>query len=330
MATTAAYAPKDPTWNNPYAPKGPVPPSSLPTSGGTLATTGMTGNNIPQPTINNQFPQSIMGANADYSGLMSQYQDLLGKADNPINMLAGQYQSLFNKPPSSFQPITPALVDYKKTADTTSSLANLKDLSATGGYSGADIANLRERAISPIRSVYSTAQQGIDRQKRLQGGYSPNYTAATAKLTRGLADSTANQMTNVNATIAQNVASNKLGIAPQYAGAAATEAAAGNRANEINSNAINQTNQFNSQGQTQAEQYDTSAKAGMLSSLQQLYNSGTGNKLEILNAMRALYGTTPAQPALYGSQAATQTGLDLQNKQINNSASGALINSYRN
>lgn len=268
---------------------------------------------IPQPGINNQYPASIERANSDYSSLMDQYSKLLGQVGAPVDNLAAQYQSTLNSP------IPAVKANYQNSPNVANSLSNLSDLTANGGYTPQGIADLRERGVSPIRSVYSSAQQGIDRAKRLQGGYSPNYTAATAKLTRGMSDAVSSGVQNVNAGIAQNVASNRLQAAPAYASASATDAGARNQNEQYNSGVENTTNQFNAQN-----------RQNTLSSLQQLYNSGTGNKLEILNMMRQLYGTTPANPALYGQQAATQTGLDLQNKQINNNASSTLINSYRN
>lgn len=307
------------------APAATKPAGAVPT-----ASTGMTGSNsaIPQPTINNQFPQSVIGANNDYADLMAQYKKLL--PDAGVNTsLASQYQDQYNRPTAAFQPVTPQTASYNPTADTTASIGNLKQLSETGGYSAEDISNLRSRAVAPVRSVYSSAQQGINRAKRLQGGYSPNFTAATAKLTRGESDAATDALINANAGIAQNVASNKLGIAPAYASASQNQQSDINNTDKFNAETTNDASKFNSSGQSQASQFDAQSKQQTLQSLAALYTSGTSNKLAILEAMRQLYGTTPAQPALYGQQAATQTGLDLQNKQINNNASSALINSYR-
>lgn len=94
---------------------------------------------------------------------------------------------------------------------------NLADLSSTGGYSEADKADLRARGVSPIRSVYASANRDVDRQKALQGGYSPNYNAVKAKMAREMSDTISNQTQNVNADIASRVAQNKIGLAPTYA-----------------------------------------------------------------------------------------------------------------
>ena len=80
-----------------------------------------------------------------------------------------------------------------------------QDFSDTGGYSRNDLANIRSRAISPIRSVYANANREVDRQRALQGGYSPNYTAAKAKMAREASSATADATTNAEAAIAEMV-----------------------------------------------------------------------------------------------------------------------------
>jgi hypothetical protein len=85
-----------------------------------------------------------------------------------------------------------------------------REFSQTGGYSPEDLANIRARAISPTRAVYANAQANIDRQRGLQGGYSPNYTAATAKMSRDLSQNISDTNTNANAAIAEMVQRGKL------------------------------------------------------------------------------------------------------------------------
>lgn len=97
---------------------------------------------------------------------------------------------------------------------------NLQDLATTGGYSEADKQNIRERGISPIRSIYSSANRDIDRQRSLQGGYSPNYTASKAKMAREQSNIISDKVTDVNAQLAQNVATNRINTAGTYANAA--------------------------------------------------------------------------------------------------------------
>jgi hypothetical protein len=104
----------------------------------------------------------------DYDSIMSQYKGLKDTtSSHPRETL-------------NFNPITPTQAQYQPG----SNFDYLRDFTKTGGYSDSDVSNLRERAVSPIRSIYSTASKNIDRQKRLQGGYSPNAGALQAKLAR--------------------------------------------------------------------------------------------------------------------------------------------------
>lgn len=142
---------------------------------------------------------------------------------------------------------------YAQSPDVTASISNLVDLARTGGYSDAGIADLRSRGISPIRAVYANAQQNVDRQRALSGGSGANYGAVTAKMSRDLSDQIANQTSNVNAGIAQNVASNRLQIAPTYASATENQSNLHNQMNETNTAAQNAAGQFNANASNQAQ-----------------------------------------------------------------------------
>lgn len=80
----------------------------------------------------------------------------------------------------------------------------------TGGFSEGDKANIRARAISPIRSVYSRSLAELDRHKALQGGYMPNYAAARSRFARDQGQLTSDATTNAEAAIAQMVQQGKL------------------------------------------------------------------------------------------------------------------------
>lgn len=84
------------------------------------------------------------------------------------------------------------------------------EFAKTGGFSPEDLANIRARSSSGIRSVYSSAQQGLNRQKALQGGYSPNYTAATAKMAREQSQGVSDASRNTEAGIAEMVQRGRL------------------------------------------------------------------------------------------------------------------------
>lgn len=91
-----------------------------------------------------------------------------------------------------------------------SSMSGYQNFADTGGFSPQDVQNIRARMIAPIRSIYSGANRDVDRQRRLQHGYSPNYTAAKAKMAREQAYSTADATTNAEAQIAEMIRSGKL------------------------------------------------------------------------------------------------------------------------
>jgi hypothetical protein len=92
----------------------------------------------------------------------------------------------------------------------TKSLGGYGNFAETGGFSPQDVQDIRARMISPIRSIYSSANRAVDTQRRLQHGYSPNYTAAKAKMAREQAYATSDATTNANAALAQMIQSGKL------------------------------------------------------------------------------------------------------------------------
>jgi len=85
-----------------------------------------------------------------------------------------------------------------------------QEFANTGGYSPEDRANIRSRALSPTRAVYANAQRGIERQRALQGGYSPNFTAASAKMAREQSQGLSDTAGNTEANLAQMIQEGKL------------------------------------------------------------------------------------------------------------------------
>lgn len=132
-----------------------------------------------------------------------------------VQQQTGDYQAIMDR--------LNAIASGPSSPDVSTSLNNLNTLSTTGGYSPQDIADLRARAVAPIRSIYSSARQNLDRSKSLSGGYSPNAGAAEAQLARDESTQVGGALTNANAGIEQNVAQNKLSIAPAYSTAALGE-----------------------------------------------------------------------------------------------------------
>lgn len=242
----------------------------------------------PQATpLQNQYKVYNSAVNTqahDYDTLQQGYNQLFNKAmgdmNNPANTLkpAGQY--------------TPSLYNYTPSADYQNAFGLQKGLAETGGLTSADQANLRERGISPIRAVYANANRDIDRQRVLQGGFSPNYTASKAKLSRDLSQSIADQTTNVNAEIAKMVQSGKLQATPQLLQAAQSENALQNQYGSANADRQNQASQFN-------------LELPLKYSSANIQNQGNlfNNALEALRGQTSLYGTTPALSSLFGQQA---------------------------
>lgn len=225
--------------------------------------------------------QSWGGGVLDYAGKRpkSPLEEMYQLYNAGVEKQAGDYDEIMGKfrdvygrsmgPEGNFTPI-----GYDKSTDTTAALANLNELSRTGGISGADEQNLRARGISPIRAMYATAQRDMDRNRRLQGGYSPNYGAVTAKMTRDQSSMIGDQMNKVNANIAEMRQSGRLSAAPNYASAAQAES-------ELKHGIA----KFNAQG---------------------LFDASRQKRSEALGAaqgMSNLYGTTPALANLYGTQA---------------------------
>ena len=244
----------------------------------------------------NPYTSSVSQAESDYTDLMKRYRAMLDQGpDSQLGSLAAQYQNIANKP-----------LQYQRGPDMGAAMSGLGELAKTGGYSDQDVSDLRARGVSPIRAVYSNAMEGINRQRSLQGGYSPNYTAAMAKMTRDLSENIASQTSNVNAGIAQNRAQGRLSAAPQYASAASAETG---MMNDVN--ARGQGNQLSALG-----------------SLGDIYGRQSQNTLAGLQGMTSLYGTTPAKPALYGQQALSRAQLDEQAKQRQQQGSIALMQSY--
>lgn len=112
-------------------------------------------------------------------------------AGNTVNQATGMFGNVFN------QPVDP------KTAQAMLANGSFQNFINTGGFSNEDLQNMRAQAVSPIAAAAANAQQGINQTRALQGGYSPNTTAALAKSVRDLGYGSADAVTNANAQIAQ-------------------------------------------------------------------------------------------------------------------------------
>lgn len=84
------------------------------------------------------------------------------------------------------------------------------DFAKTGGFSPDDLANIRARSVSPTRGIYSQMQQGLQRQRSLQGGYSPGFATASSRLAREGSQQISDINRATEADIAQMVQRGKL------------------------------------------------------------------------------------------------------------------------
>lgn len=254
------------------------------------------------------FSGAVRTQAGDYDRIMAAYGDLIknnqNAAANPANR------------PLDFKPITPQLSPFTQSADVTNSMSNLSGLAATGGYSQGDIGNIRARAIAPIRSIYSSAQQGLERSKALQGGYSPNMAAATSKMAREQSDIIGQKTGDIEAQIAQNVVGNKLAIAPTWSSASAGMNAARTASEGADADRVNTAAMFNQEMPLKYRDSNLNTN-----------NFQNQNILGGIEGMRALYGTNPALVNTFGSQVAQAGQLGQGQQQINNAKKANLLNS---
>lgn len=251
-----------------------------------------------QGTFWNNYNTGVGMNLASYDEIMGRYRDFLGGGGSLYGG-AGAGASGFSAPTVSAERVglNPEWMNHVRSA-----LGGYQNFADTGGFSTRNLQDIRARAIAPTRSVYSSAQNNIARQRALQGGYSPNYTAASAKMTRDLAQQISDANVSANASIAQMVQQGKLaglgGLSTTGLGAAGLnlQADTANQEAALRASLANATNSL----------------AGRAYDLQ-----GRGQDLNAINAMGQLYGTRPGLIETFGDQVLRGQGqaVDLQNLQ---------------
>jgi len=88
--------------------------------------------------------------------------------------------------------------------------AGFQQFAQTGGFSPQDLTNIRARAVSPVRAVYANAQRNVNRQRSLQGGYSPGFGAMQTRMAREQGQTTSDAGINAEAGISEMVQKGKL------------------------------------------------------------------------------------------------------------------------
>jgi len=258
---------------------------------------GMPGSN-PWPSIGGSTssfgnPSTFTAAantnGSDYDAIMKQYQDFINNnssnsngaltnksintssispgspiTSSPINSSSPITSGAISRPGSvGFSPLTAKTSNYTQSQDVTNSLSSLKDLTDTGGYSPQGIQDIRERNISPIRSIYASGKQGLERNRALSGGYSPSFNATSASMARDQASKISDVTTRTNADIAQNVATNRLSAASPYASASANANAAKTASDARNTDIINQINEYNANQKGNIDEFNTTTGLGV-------------------------------------------------------------------
>jgi len=112
--------------------------------------------------------------------------------------------------PAPIAPVKPGGGGGGRTGPYGEVLSGYKDFAKTGGFSPLDISNMRARAVSPVRAVYANAMQNVERQKALQGGYSPGFGTLKARMAREQGQGISDAATNAEAGLAEQVQRGKL------------------------------------------------------------------------------------------------------------------------
>lgn len=150
-----------------------------------------------QNQLNNLTAQTVPQTQQSQNNLMSATNQQMGDYTDIMN----RYKA-FQASPAG-QNYTAQNVAYNRTPEMQAAMSGYQGFANNGGFSEADLGALRARGISPIQAVYQNSRNELDRQKSLQGGYSPNYTAALAKMSGQLGSNIADQTQRVNAGIAE-------------------------------------------------------------------------------------------------------------------------------
>jgi hypothetical protein len=207
--------------------------------------------------LENRFNVSADQGQQDYGSLMGAGQGLM-------NTTQGLLGTILGGPTQNF-----------------GAYGGYQDFANNGGFSDQNIQDMRARSVAPMRAVYQNAQDNINRQRALGGGYSPNYTAASAKMARELGYGLADASTNVEGQLAQQKQQGRLSGLAGMTG--------------IDSALLNSQNQ----------------RLG-------LANSTLGQANNTLGQMGNIYGTAPGSAQLYGGQMLNSSGQNLQGAGLQN------------
>lgn len=235
----------------------------------------------------NNYGTAVRRQSSDYGNIMDKYNQLYSSLPGYGQNASRTFNYNYTVP------------TYQTTADYDRAISTARQRATSGVYSDADQANIRERGISPIRSVYANAQRNLGRSRSLAGGYSPNYAAVSAKMAREMSSQLSDATTRVNAQLAQDIAGQKERNQSEYLSTAAGEQGA---RNQFALNAAEMGNKFG------LDKLNTE--------IQDFYMP-TQLKLSALGGMNNLYGTTPAFAKMMGDNAARDAQIQSNTNQNN-------------
>lgn len=243
----------------------------------------------------------------DYDDIRAGYDSLQERARSGQNTTKLNYipiNPIFNRNIQGQQ--------YQRSGELNTALTGLEDYSRTGGYSDTDIGNIRERSISPIRSIYDSARRGVDRQKVLSGGYSPNHGALTAKMARESSSRIGDITTKVNADIAQMIASGKLSGLQSLGSVASRDNELMNQTNARNVQSANEVERMNVDEQRRVDDTNREMQLRIDEINNRNNQQNVSNEMDAVRGKQSLYGTTPALTQTFGNQVLADNAQNMQ------------------
>jgi len=224
----------------------------------------------------------------DYTDIMNQYRGIASGAGGAGGGGGGGGGEGYTA-----QTWNPELIKYN---DPFTSYTGFQEFSNTGGYSPADINNMRARGVSPIRAAYGNAEREVGRQRSLQGGYSPNAFALQGRMAREQGQLGADAVQNVEAGIAEARNKGRLSGLTGMTDIEKQRLAGDLKVQEYNADAKTAAAQANAAAANAAASQGASSRDAAS-------RASRNDQFEALAGMRALYGTTPAMASKFGDQA---------------------------
>jgi len=124
-------------------------------------------------------------------------EDIAGKAAETERQQAGQLQT-------ELQQRKDIAGMYLPEAQT-GAFQTAQNFAQTGGFAPGEQEAFLRRSTLPVISNYSRAKDELERQKSLQGGYMPGYTASVGRLTRQAGSAAAEAGLGANVELAKQV-----------------------------------------------------------------------------------------------------------------------------